>query len=457
MEAETAAAPTRDLFLTSEERYEIWEVKCAERPQLLALLQPESNNATTDDGLSSSCDKDDNDSTTTPLPLPLIDGCDIAGWRHSNAVPISDYVQGYLNVGSGCALTRKESQLPVVLSSRSLKRWKELQQQLFQPPTSHRTATRICATEAVALPQYPWFEKENIPVVLEGLTDTWKAKETCRFDQLVRTFGDYDWRFSDTHGSTTTLRTYQKYVQSLEGQTDDAPLAVYDSQLDTDERECLLQDYQVPNCFDAPDLFECLGDHVRPPYRWILIGPARSGTGLHIDPLGTHAWVTLLEGAKRWVLFPYGTDKETIGMQDPQIPSALWFSSHWYQQSLQQVPGAIEVLQLPGETVYVPAGWPHLVLNLEFSTAITHNYATEFPSWQRMRDAVRKEEPELSVQWEDTLRQQLLRPDLFQEVEGGGAVDNFPLSSASSSAPNFLGTCNDHEEAEIKLPKAQKA
>ena len=92
-----------------------------------------------------------------------------------------------------------------------------------------------------------------------------------------------------------------------------------------------------------------LNPEERPPYQWILMGPARSGTGLHIDPMGTHAWVTVVEGMKRWVLFPYGTDPELIGMQEPQIPSAIWFAER-YETAVQAVPGVIEVLQKPGET-----------------------------------------------------------------------------------------------------------
>lgn len=273
----------QDILLSPDERYDVWEIKRVERPYLM-----EYENEPAEDEDSNGDKEDDGE-------LPLVDGCDVKGWRRSKLVQTSSFAQGVLNVGSGCSLMRRESQLGVV-SSKSLSRWKEIQSKLLESPSSK--AQRIAAKEARDLSYYPWFEKENVPVILEGLTNDWKANETCTFDRLVKDFGDYDWRFSDTHGATMTLNTYKKYVSSIEGQSDDAPLAVYDSQLHTDERASLLDDYTVPKCFDPPDLFQSMiaGDHddeddekpEMPPYRWILIGPPRSGTGLHIDPLGKY-------------------------------------------------------------------------------------------------------------------------------------------------------------------------
>ena len=91
--------------------------------------------------------------------------------------------------------------------------------------------------------------------------------------------------------------------QYMHENTDDSPLYVFDSSFDEDSvGKSMLSSFEVPFYF-RDDLFSLVGEARRPPYRWFLVGPERSGSNLHIDPLATSAWNTLISGVKRWVMY----------------------------------------------------------------------------------------------------------------------------------------------------------
>ena len=129
----------------------------------------------------------------------------------------------------------------------------------------------------------------------------------------------------------------------------------------------------------------------RPPYRWWLMGPKRSGTCVHIDPLATSAWNTLIVGQKRWVLFPPHVSKSIVkgsGLvrsdEDDEAVHYFSFILPRIKRKASMLKGipkykdfcCFEFTQNAGETIYVPNGWWHAVLNLTNTVAITQNFCS---------------------------------------------------------------------------------
>jgi len=115
----------------------------------------------------------------------------------------------------------------------------------------------------------------------------------------------------DGYAVRLSLRRFLEYCNDPDhGVVDDSPLYIFDGTFsERTGTAAMLGDYSVPPYF-SEDLFRLAGERRRPPYRWFVMGPARSGSGLHIDPLATSAWNTLVQGHKRWALFPPGTPKQ---------------------------------------------------------------------------------------------------------------------------------------------------
>ena len=121
-----------------------------------------------------------------------------------------------------------------------------------------------------------------------------------------------------------------------------------------------------------------MGSKHRPPYRWFLIGPKRSGSTLHIDPNMTSAWNTSLNGHKLWVMFPYDYPKWVVNGknvqekgEDSEAIDYFWHHLNRIRKREGELPGMIECIQYPGETIFVPGGWWHAVLNLDDTMAVT--------------------------------------------------------------------------------------
>ena len=140
-----------------------------------------------------------------------------------------------------------------------------------------------------------------------------------------------------------------------------------------------------------------------------LVSGAGTGSKYHVDPLNTSAWNSLLLGRKRWAVYPPGTQfppgldpaaeyaasvkgaRNFFDAHDPFAREMGWWglTAPWaarktspleyFQTVLPGVPPEqrpIECMQRPGETVVIPAGHWHTVLNMLPAVAVTENQVT---------------------------------------------------------------------------------
>lgn len=320
------------------------------------------------------------------------------------------------------------------------------------------------------------FEEPRRPCVLLHATDGWPAAQrggaaaggdcdrAWTWDGLRRRFGAHRFKVgADDEGCAVRLPLahFVDYVfdASRAGAcADDSPLYIFDGSFaDKPGSKALASDYSVPSFFPE-DLFALAGPKRRPPHRWLVLGPRRSGSGCHVDPLATGAWNALLQGRKRWALLPPGTPRPAARPRAPpggDGEPAGWFAGHWGAVRAAHRAGAwphgapLECVQTPGDVVFVPPGWWHAVLNLDHTVAVTHNYVggASFDNVWRHTAVAR---PRLAAAWLRALR--AARPDLAERAAAaearGGEVSESPPSSPSATTSSDDDDDDDGEREE---------
>ncbi|SGY23679.1 BQ5605_C019g08967 [Microbotryum silenes-dioicae] len=258
------------------------------------------------------------------------------------------------------------------------------------------------------------------PCILTDLMTTWSAIDPTSTHQwtLPRLASRFPNTLFRAEATLTTLPSYETYHDRCE--LDESPLYLFDSEyvnktqsLDAEGKNLGLGgDYEVPLCF-GEDLFGVM-EGERPDYRWLIVGPTRSGSvsgsraqgsdslrltfsclfpkTWHQDPNGTSAWNAITTGSKAWIMFPPSLTPPGVHVSEDQgqveAPLALseWFMSYWdYAVGTYGPQGKDAALRdrmkvgicREGEVFYVPSGWWHIVVNLEPSIAVTQNYVSQ--------------------------------------------------------------------------------
>jgi hypothetical protein len=215
------------------------------------------------------------------------------------------------------------------------------------------------------------YELPNRPVIITDVVREWPAFTKWTDEYLLETCGSY--RFA----AAAARMSMSQYLQYAQQTREERPLYLFDHQFG-EEVPQLAADYSVPTYF-SEDLFSVLGDD-RPNYRWLIVGPARSGSSFHIDPNSTSAWNAVVRGRKKWILYPPNVVPPGIfaSADGAEVASPVsltdWFLTHY--ETTSKGPQPFEAICEAGELIFVPRGWWHLVINLEDSVAITQNYVS---------------------------------------------------------------------------------
>eukprot|EP00903_Cladosiphon_okamuranus_P006136 g6039.t1 len=219
------------------------------------------------------------------------------------------------------------------------------------------------------------YEEPNKPVVLTDAAASWPALDKWTRDKLSKAHGDLRLHAG---GLEFALTDYLRYAEESR---DELPLYVFDKRF-ADKCPELGREYEVPHVF-PDDLFSALGKDRRPDHRWLIAGPARSGSSFHVDPNCTSAWNATVSGRKKWIMFPPGETPPGVHPSEDGLDLAAPVSiTEWFLNFYQDchAPGRkvrpLECVVSAGEVVFVPMGWWHCVLNLEWSVAITQNFVS---------------------------------------------------------------------------------
>ncbi|GAA5865880.1 hypothetical protein JCM8547_005745 [Rhodosporidiobolus lusitaniae] len=114
-------------------------------------------------------------------------------------------------------------------------------------------------------------------------------------------------------------------------------------------------------------------------FRFVYAGGGKTWTGLHRDVYSSYSITTNLHGRKRWCLFPPSLT--------PSLRPLLTAASHsghsinpytWPSSTLSSwvSRGLLIFTQEQGETLFVPSGWFHSVVNISHPTfSLNHNWA----------------------------------------------------------------------------------
>jgi histone arginine demethylase JMJD6 len=295
-------------------------------------------------------------------------------------------------------------------------------------------------------------EKRHVPCLIHNLLKHWPAmKRWNSVERLMEQLKGVACKVGSDDDGYAVRMLFEHFVEYLRdpehGKKDDSPLYIFDSTLV--EKTTLKHDFIVPYIF-SEDLLKYAGKSRRPPHQWMCIGGPRSGTSIHVDPLGTSAWNALVCGHKRWAMFPPGSVPEEVLKPKGVNSAARWFDVVWPKTLLDswEYHKPLHVVQGPGDVIFVPSGWWHVVINLDFTVAVTENFCST-ANFHKVFMHTRISRPKMTQRWLACLS--TVRPDLArvgqQIINDDERCSDISSPSSSSTSSGGSSSSSDDENS----------
>lgn len=299
-----------------------------------------------------------------------------------------------------------------------------------------------------------WF-LENVssrskPMIIEGACSHWPAMQLWSIDALEERFRHVAFKVAKDDKGKKLRMKFKYYADYIRTQQDDSPLYLFETNMDDNGYiRPLIRDYEVPSIFPH-DWFNLVNHDSRPPYRWFCIGPKRSGTTVHIDPLGTAAWNAVTHGVKHWVLYEPQESKKVVKGKDVMRKGEDDEAIHYFDFILPRIKKAhpklrvYEGLQNPGDVIFVPGDWWHGVLNREDCVAATQNYCGP-DNFDLVWSRTRREREKVAGLWLRNMKK--FAPSLYHRAMDMNKRDKFRMRSERPAGERLSDASSSSSES----------